>query len=45
VPSVDSVGDSYDVAPVARDALAETINELSKAEVFWRRGPHSDGTC
>jgi len=31
--SVGSVGDSYD------NALAETINGLSKAEVIWRRGP------
>jgi transposase InsO family protein len=29
-PSVGSVGDSYD------NALAETINGLSKAEVIWR---------
>ena len=33
VPSVGSVGDSYD------NALAETINGLYKAEVVWRRGP------
>jgi putative transposase len=33
VPSVGSVGDSYD------NALAETINGLDKAEVIWRRGP------
>ena len=33
VPSVGSVGDSYD------NALAETINGLFKAEVIWRRGP------
>jgi transposase InsO family protein len=33
VPSVGSVGDSYD------NALAETINGLYKAEVIWRRGP------
>jgi transposase InsO family protein len=32
VPSVDSVGDSYD------NALAETINGLFKAEVIRRRG-------
>ena len=32
-PSVSSVGDSYD------NALAETINGLSKAEVIHRRGP------
>jgi transposase InsO family protein len=32
VPSVGSVGDSYD------NALAETINGLYKAEVIWRRG-------
>lgn len=32
-PSVGSVGDSYD------NALAETINGLSKAEVIHRRGP------
>lgn len=32
-PSVGSVGDSYD------NALAETINELYKAEVIRRRGP------
>ena len=32
-PSVGSVGDSYD------NALAETINELYKAEVIWQRGP------
>lgn len=31
VPSVGSVGDSYD------NALAETINGLYKAEVIWRR--------
>ena len=31
VPSVGSVGDSYD------NALAETINGLSKAEVIWRQ--------
>lgn len=30
VPSVSSVGDSYD------NALAETINGLFKAEVVWR---------
>ena len=33
VPSVGSVGDSYD------NALAETINGLYKAEVICRRGP------
>ena len=33
VPSVGSIGDSYD------NALAETINGLYKAEVIWRRGP------
>ena len=33
VPSVGSVGDSYD------NALAETINGLYKAEVIYRRGP------
>jgi putative transposase len=33
VPSVGSVGDSYD------NALAEMINGLYKAEVIWRRGP------
>jgi len=33
VPSVGSVGDSYD------NALAETINGLYKAELIWRRGP------
>ena len=33
VPSVGSVGDSYD------NALAETINGLYKAEVIHRRGP------
>lgn len=33
VPSVGSVGDSYD------NALAETINGLYKAEVIWRKGP------
>jgi transposase InsO family protein len=33
VPSVGSVGDSYD------NALAETINGLYKAEVIWQRGP------
>jgi len=33
VPSVGSVGDSYD------NALAETINRLYKAEVIWRKGP------
>ena len=33
VPSVGSVGDSYD------NALAETINGLHKAEVIHRRGP------
>ena len=33
VPSVGSVGDSYD------NALAETINGLYKAEVIWRCGP------
>jgi len=32
-PSVGSVGGSYD------NALAETINGLTKAEVIWRRGP------
>ncbi len=32
-PSVGSMGDSYD------NALAETINGLSKAEVIYRRGP------
>lgn len=32
-PSVSSVGDSYD------NALAETINDLYKAEVIHRRGP------
>ena len=31
VPSVCSVGDSYD------NALAETINGLYKAEVIWRQ--------
>lgn len=31
VPSVGSVGDSYD------NALAETINSLYKAEVIWRQ--------
>jgi putative transposase len=31
VPSVGSVGDSYD------NALAETINGLFKAEVIWRK--------
>ena len=33
VPSVGSVGDSYD------NALAETINGLYKAELIHRRGP------
>lgn len=33
VPSVGSVGDSYD------NALAETINGLYKAEVIWRKSP------
>ena len=33
VPSVGSIGDSYD------NALAETINGLYKAEVIHRRGP------
>jgi len=33
VPSVGSVGDSYD------NALAETINGLYKAEVIWQRSP------
>lgn len=33
VPSVGSVGDSYD------NALAETINGLYKAELIYRRGP------
>ena len=33
VPSVGSVGDSYD------NALAETINGLYKAEIIHRRGP------
>jgi putative transposase len=33
VPSVGSIGDSYD------NALAETINGLYKAEVIWRRSP------
>ena len=33
VPSVGSVGDSYD------NALAETINGLYKAEAIHRRGP------
>lgn len=33
VPSVGSIGDSYD------NALAETINGLYKAEVIWRQGP------
>jgi transposase InsO family protein len=33
VPSVGSVGDSYD------NALAETINGLYKSEVIWLRGP------
>ncbi len=33
VPSVGSVGDSYD------NALAETINGLYKTEVIWRKGP------
>ena len=32
-PSVGSVGGSYD------NALAETINDLHKAEVIYRRGP------
>ena len=32
-PSVGSVGDSFD------NALAETINDLYKAEVIHRRGP------
>ena len=32
VPSVGSIGDSYD------NALAESINGLYKAEVVWRRG-------
>lgn len=32
-PSFGSVGDSYD------NALAETINDLFKAEVIHRRGP------
>ena len=32
-PSVSSKGDSYD------DALAETINELYKAELIHRRAP------
>jgi len=31
--SVGTTGDSYD------NAMAETINGLYKAEVFWRRGP------
>ena len=42
VPSVGSVGDSYDVVLKARlrhNALAETINGLYKAEVIHRRGP------
>jgi putative transposase len=33
VPSVGSIGDSYD------NALAETINGLYKTEVIWRQGP------
>lgn len=33
VPSVGSVGDSYD------NAMAETINGLYKTEVIWRKGP------
>src|SRR5258708_35659554 len=33
VPSVGSVGDSYD------NALADTINGLYKAEIIHRRGP------
>lgn len=33
VPSVSSVGDSYD------NALAETIKGLYKAEVIWRQRP------
>jgi len=33
VPSVGSVGDSYD------NALAVSINGLYKAEVVWRKGP------
>ncbi len=33
VPSVGSVGDSYD------NALAETLNGIYKAEVIWRRSP------
>ncbi len=33
VPSVGSVGDSYD------NALAETINGLYKTEVIWKDGP------
>lgn len=33
VPSVGSIGDSYD------NALAETINGLYKAEVIWRKRP------
>jgi putative transposase len=33
IPSVGSVGDSYD------NALAETIIGLFKTEVIWRRGP------
>ena len=32
-PLVGGVGDSYD------NALAETINDLSKAEAIQRRGP------
>lgn len=32
-PSVGSIGDSYD------NALAETINELYKAELIWQCGP------
>ena len=40
VPSVGSVGDSYD------NALAETINGLYKAEVIWRqRSPAVRRAC
>jgi putative transposase len=38
VPSVGSVGDSYD------NALAETINGLYKAEVIWRQKSWKHGS-
>jgi len=39
VPSVGSVGDSYD------NALAETINGLYEAEVIWRQRPWSSASA